>query len=197
MNVVFDLGKVLVDWRPERAVAHLFGNEAEARAALDRIGFNAWNLEQDRGRSWSDGFAAAPDAEARRVFETYFENIDAAHELAIRENVELLDDLARAGVPLFALTNGAREATAACRKLHPFMAHFRDVTISAEHGVIKPEPAIYAIACQRGGYEPREAVFIDDSEKNVAGARDFGLHAIHYAPGRDLRGELSKLGVRP
>ena len=55
--VIFDLGQVVVKWEPARAPAHLFDTEADALARLDAIGFAAWNLEQDRGRSREDGLA--------------------------------------------------------------------------------------------------------------------------------------------
>jgi putative hydrolase of the HAD superfamily len=44
----------------------------------------------------------------------------------------------------------------------------------------KPDPRIYALACERLGVEPAQMVFLDDSEPCVQGARRAGIHAILY-----------------
>lgn len=54
------------------------------------------------------------------------------------------------------------------------------LVVSAEEGVMKPEARIYHIALERLGVRPEEAVFIDDIEENVVGARKAGLHGIHF-----------------
>ena len=45
-------------------------------------------------------------------------------------------------------------------------------------GVRKPAPAIYRLACERLGVVPEAALFIDDHEGNVAGARAVGMRAV-------------------
>ncbi|WP_370965660.1 HAD-IA family hydrolase [Amycolatopsis sp. cg9] len=44
----------------------------------------------------------------------------------------------------------------------------------------KPDPRIYELTCTRLGVGPEEMVFLDDVEPNIAGAREAGIHAIHY-----------------
>lgn len=68
---------------------------------------------------------------------------------------------------------------------------------SAEEKVMKPEPAIFHRTLERLGSEPEEAVFIDDSPPNVAGARSLGMHAIHFRTGMDVPAALARLGVEP
>src|SRR5207253_561570 len=57
---------------------------------------------------------------------------------------------------------------------------FDDVIVSAEVGVAKPEPRIYALAAERLGLPPAECVFIDDAERNVDAARATGMHAVYF-----------------
>lgn len=57
---------------------------------------------------------------------------------------------------------------------------FDDLVISAEVGVMKPDPQIYQIALRGLGVLPQEAVFLDDALPNIQGARDIGMHAIHF-----------------
>jgi epoxide hydrolase-like predicted phosphatase len=56
---------------------------------------------------------------------------------------------------------------------------FDVIVDSCEVGMRKPEPAILQLACDRLGVRPEQAVLLDDSLRNIAGARAFGMAAIH------------------
>lgn len=71
---------------------------------------------------------------------------------------------------------------------------FDVIVISAEEGIMKPDPRLYHIALERLGCRPEEAVFIDDFAHNIAGAQVVGLHTIHFKPGIDLVREIGRLG---
>jgi putative hydrolase of the HAD superfamily len=51
---------------------------------------------------------------------------------------------------------------------------------SHEVGIAKPEPAIYALTCERLGVEPEQAVFLDDYPPYVDAARAAGFRAVLY-----------------
>ncbi|MBK8046667.1 MAG: HAD family phosphatase [Anaerolineales bacterium] len=71
-----------------------------------------------------------------------------------------------------------------------------DVVVgSAYEKVMKPDPAIYHAALHRLGVEAAQAVFIDDSEHNVAGARAVGMAALHFTPGIDVPQALASMGL--
>jgi len=55
-----------------------------------------------------------------------------------------------------------------------------EVIYSHECGLSKPDPAIYALACERLRVAPGQMVFLDDYEPCVAGARLAGIHAVLY-----------------
>ena len=61
---------------------------------------------------------------------------------------------------------------------------------------IKPNPEIFHILISRYGIDPQRAIFIDDSEKNVKGARDVGFAALRFTSYPDAQEELGKLGIR-
>jgi len=62
--------------------------------------------------------------------------------------------------------------------------HFDEMTdliiYSHEEGIAKPERRIYELTWERLGVQPAEMIFIDDHERPVAAAREFGIHAILY-----------------
>ena len=58
---------------------------------------------------------------------------------------------------------------------------FHQIVISAEEGVMKPAEEIYRTALEELHIYPKEAIFVDDFIENVIGAREIGMHAIHFA----------------
>ena len=54
-NIIFDFGGVLVEWNPRYLYRDYFQNESEMEYFLHFVCSDEWNLEQDRGRSLSDG----------------------------------------------------------------------------------------------------------------------------------------------
>mgnify|MGYP003295914472 FL=1 len=59
--------------------------------------------------------------------------------------------------------------------------------------MIKPNKKIYELICNRYDINPSEAVFIDDTEKNIIAAREYGLHGIHFTSYEQGRAELEEL----
>lgn len=63
---------------------------------------------------------------------------------------------------------------------------FDALIISAQIGVMKPAATAYYIILEQLRTEPNHALFIDDSEQNVAGALAIGMSAVRFEPGIDL-----------
>lgn len=70
---------------------------------------------------------------------------------------------------------------------------FDDMIISAEVGLLKPDPEIFLLSAERLEVRPEEAVFLDDFLHNVAGARSVGMHAIHFKSAAQARSDLATL----
>jgi len=116
----------------------------------------------------------------------------------IPENVELVRAL-RSGYRLGILSNADRTLRARLRRGLAIHHLFDDIVCSAEVGMAKPEPGIYALACERLGLPPGACAFVDDHEPNVAAARAAGLRAVLHRVDRgdDLRRQLAAVGVTP
>ncbi len=77
------------------------------------------------------------------------------------------------------ITNNVREGSATWRAMLPLDELFEVVVDSSEVGMRKPNPAIFHHTLELlGDVLPAQAVFLDDSPGNVAGAERAGLHAI-------------------
>ena len=80
------------------------------------------------------------------------------------------------------------------REKFPWLADFDHHIFSAEVRSAKPEPAIYRHAIEALGVAPPEALFIDDREENLAGARAMGIRGILYRSVAQLREDLRAIG---
>jgi 2-haloacid dehalogenase len=76
----------------------------------------------------------------------------------------------------------------------PFLDAFDGIVVSGEERIVKPDPAIYRLLLDRYELSPADCLFIDDSLKNVLGARAVGMHAHHFESINGLRSELSRHG---
>jgi epoxide hydrolase-like predicted phosphatase len=97
------------------------------------------------------------------------------------------------------VTNNVREGADTWRAMIDVDGLFDVVVDSSSVGMRKPNPAIYRHALELlGDVAPHRAVFLDDAEGNVAGAREAGLHAILVPdPPEQALSELDELLGRP
>jgi len=71
-----------------------------------------------------------------------------------------------------------------------------EIIYSHECGMSKPDPAIYALTCERLRVEPAQMVFLDDSELCVEGARQAGIHAVLYHDNIQAIGDIEGVLAR-
>jgi 2-haloacid dehalogenase len=194
--VVFDIGNVLVRWDARLAFADRLGGMGPAGAFLERIGFAALNLRADGGERFADLAQDIPDPLDRALFESY----PRFYARTIAEPVEgtwdLLERLRAGGRQIHAITNWSAETWPIGLATHPRLGTAFGVTVVSGHErVIKPDPRIFALLCDRAGLTPGDCLFIDDSAANVAGARDFGMQGECFTTPADLEAALTARGL--
>jgi 2-haloacid dehalogenase len=199
-KVIFDFGGVLIDWDPRHLYRKLFaGDDAAMEAFLATVCNSAWNIRQDGGR---------PIAEATReltalyphhaeLIAAFYGRFDEMMPGPIEGTVAILSELRGRGVPVYGLTNFSAETYPIALARFPFIGGFRGVIVSGEHGILKPDPAIYRLLCDRFAIDPESAVFIDDNKLNAEGAEAVGIKGIHFTGPEALRAELVGLGLLP
>ena len=191
-NVIFDVGGVLLEWDPPAFIARLHPDAATQALIRQQIFEHPDWHEFDRGAIALDqaidvfGKRAGLD---REQMSALLRTANASLR-PIAGTVQLLDDLAAAGVPLYLLSNMPVSTYEFLTRKHAFFRHFRHLVISGAIRMIKPEPAIYKHLVEQTGIVPAESVFIDDLLKNVIAARECGLHAIQFRDAASCREEL-------
>jgi 2-haloacid dehalogenase len=110
------------------------------------------------------------------------------------DSAEILQTLRRNGVRNYAITNFSAEKFSLVRAIYPILAGFDGIVVSGEDYVVKPDPPIYRLLLDRYGLAAADCLFIDDSAKNVAGARAVGMQAHLFESASGLCAELLRHG---
>jgi 2-haloacid dehalogenase len=196
---VFDLGGVLIDWNPRHLYRKMFDNEATMEWFLAEVCHSDWNVEQDRGRTFAAAVeeAAARHPDHRPLIAAYFERWPEMLAGPIERSVAILEELKDAGYELHALTNWSAETFPFARDRFAFLDRFETILVSADVGLIKPDPAIFQLLLERIGRTAAECLYIDDSPKNVRGAAELGFDAIAFENAEQLRKELARRDLLP
>lgn len=194
--VVFDIGNVLVRWEPQRAFAPALGGMEAAEAFLTRTDFMARNLRADAGECFADMAAELDDPDDRALLGTYVERFGITLPETIEGSWTLMERLRRRGLQIHAITNWSAETWPHGVAAHPRLGQAFGVTVISGHErILKPDPRIYALLCARTGLAPSDCLFIDDSPRNVAGARAFGMQAEHFTTPSVLEAALVARGL--
>jgi 2-haloacid dehalogenase len=186
--VVFDVGNVLIHWDPRRLYRQLFDDPAKVEWFLTHVCHSAGNLELDRGRAYGEAIAEqiAMFPEYAAEIRAYDERWDEMVAGAIEGSVSSLERLRAAGVPLYAITNFSRAKFDHATKRFPFLLKFHGIIVSADEGLVKPDPAIFELFLERFGLSAPDCLFIDDSAANVESARKLGMAAHHFRDAETL-----------
>lgn len=191
--VVFDVGRVLYQWRLSALFDKLIADEAERDWFLANVVTEQWHFQHDAGRPLGEMVpelqAAFPDH--AHLIEAYATRFNETIPGPVPGSLELVERLDAAGVPLYAITNFGAEFWAMFRPTAPVFDRFRDVVVSGEEKLAKPDPAIFHLAARRFGHAPGAMLFIDDNAANVAAAAALGWEVHHFADAPTLERDLA------
>jgi 2-haloacid dehalogenase len=194
---VFDLGGVFIDWNPMYLFRKLFDTEEEAQWFQDHVCTKDWNLEFDAGDIYAEGVAKLITRHPRywREIQAYDARWKETLGEFIAGTADIHDELVAAEIPTFAITNFSWEKWVSCLGEWPFLEKFDGVVVSGLEHLVKPDPRIYRLFCERYSLAPENCVFIDDSEPNIIAARKFGMKGILFTSPEQLRADLIALGL--
>jgi len=197
-TIIFDLGNVLISWDPNRLYKKIFSDDDERAHFLNNICTGDWNVQQDAGRTIEEAtqLLVSQHPDYKNEIEAFYGRWTEMFGGAIQGTVEILKQLkAENKVRLYALTNWSAETFPYAIENFDFLQIFEGILVSGEEKLIKPDARIYHLMMERYNITPTEAVFIDDSEKNIVGANAIGLHGVHFTESEKLRKELEALGL--
>ncbi|WP_240623771.1 HAD family hydrolase [Tsuneonella suprasediminis] len=195
--VVFDVGRVLVQWDLRALFAKLIADPDELDWFLANVVTEQWHFQHDAG------VPLAEMVPARQAEFPQYADLIAAYATRFLETVPgpvpgsaaLVERLHMRGVPLYAITNFGAEFWQMFRPTCPPLDRMRDIVVSGQEKLAKPDPAIFQLAAQRFGRDPQTMLFIDDNAANIASARSLGWQVHHFGAADVLEADLVARGL--
>jgi putative hydrolase of the HAD superfamily len=197
MNLIFDLGGVVVRWDPDAIIAGVFSQDDARKKAGQAVFAHPDWIELDRGTLGRDE-AIRRAAQRSGIAEAEIRKLLLAVPPSLvpfPETVDLLYRLKARGVPLYCLSNMHFASIEHLEREHKFFEVFSGKVISCRLNLCKPENAIYEHALKTYGLKPRDTVFIDDVDVNVAAAAALGIRTIQFQNAAQCERELRALGI--
>ena len=201
-DVVFDFCGVLLDWQTRACLQGKFDDAIVDRICADDdpCGFFGYEDRMDAGEDFDHIY---PDVvreqgeELAELFRYYIAHYDDALPCMLPGMEQLLRDLKAAGYGVWGLTNWSHETFHFAFEKFPQLAELlQDTVVSGVEKLHKPNADIYELALSRFDIAPESSVFLDDTSKNVTGARAVGMHAFRFTDAQQARRDLASLGMR-
>lgn len=192
-NIVFDMGGVLIDYNPEKALYGELDKESADIALAEIFRNNIWS-EKDRGVISAEEILAlkgglipahAYDKVAEMVMNLY------PFMPPFEETEKIVKRLKSNGYRIFLLSNASLDFYDEKKNI-PALSYFDGYLISADYKLIKPEKEIYLTLFSKFNLRPEECFFIDDVEANCEASRALGMKAFRLQRG-DYEGLINAL----
>jgi HAD superfamily hydrolase (TIGR01509 family) len=195
--LVFDLGKVLVDF--------------DYSIAANRIATHCAS-PTDPKKFFSDHAALLTDYELGRLTtQEFFEKIKAASGFSgtqaefneffadiftpIQPMIDLHAELRKTKIAAYVFSNTNDLAVEHIRRKYPFFSDFDGYVLSYEHGAMKPSSKLYEIVERSSGRRGGEIVYIDDRPENIQAGTARGWKSLLHEDPAKTRDALHKLGL--
>ncbi len=186
--VIFDLGRVLIHYDHDLTLAGIAAVSklppGDARAIMEEIagplGTGKMSA-QDLHRLLVQRAGTVDDFE--QFLQAFCRGMQRDEE-ALAYAVALEK---RPGVRVGIISNANHAHAIWLRNNLPELDQLSAVLLSNDVGLLKPDPAIFLLAVQRLRVEPANALFVDDLEENVRGAKAVGMHGIVHRSWEETR----------
>ena len=195
MNIVFDLGGVVFEWRPDKIIHHVFQDPGEQALVKKEIFEHRDWVELDRGtieleQAIDNG--AARTGLPREIIERLL-NAVPRFLVPMQDTIELIRSIQDSNNRFFVLSNMHVASINYLEVAHDIWDMFDGIVISSRIKKVKPEREIYEHLLNEYELDAAETVFIDDMHENVAAASELGIQTIRFVDADQCRQELVDL----
>lgn len=193
-NIIFDLGGVLINWKPKEFVKDILKNQnlfekdfQDFKDILDSKVF----LDLDKGViSREQAINSIHDNIKREQFFYLYKNIDK-YMYPLDSGLKIFNLIKNNNYKTYVLSNFSKELFELLSPGYKFLDKFDGQVISYQVKAIKPDPEIYEILLTKFNLKPEESIFIDDVPENITGAKKVGIDGIvctdHYYVLQELK----------
>ncbi len=194
-NVIFDVGKVLVEYDPDSYMERL-GFDLKTRQAVNQAMFQnpLWE-ESDRGKLSTEELLEKfifNDKEYKEEITKAYQTVGNTIEL-FPYSVAWIKELKQRGYRVYILSNYAEVTYEQTKEKMEFLPYVDGAVFSFQCKWIKPEREIYEELCRKYSIEPRESVFLDDRLENIKKAQELGFFGIQFQSYKQAIKELERI----
>jgi FMN phosphatase YigB (HAD superfamily) len=193
-NIVFDLGNVLISFRPaEYFERKQYPETIKNKILADIFGSREWHMLDNGDLSAGEAIdAIAARSSLRRDEIARIFDLRSDIMFPITDNVKLLPGLKKRGFRLYYLSNFPKDVFYEIKSGYFFFSHFDGGIISADVRYSKPDIRIYETLLKQYSLIPGETFFIDDIEANIRAAETVGIHGLITFGSADISASLKK-----
>jgi len=179
-NLVFDLGNVLISFKPAEFFDKKdYPESVKAKILSDIFGSKEWLLLDNGDINTNqaiDSIASKSTLKKEEIAHIF--NLRTELIFPLDQNVRLLPELKKQGYKLYFLSNFPMDLFEEVKTGYYFFKYFDGGVISAEAKSSKPDLKIYKILLEKYNLVPNQCLFIDDLEVNVSAAETAGMNGL-------------------
>lgn len=194
-NVIFDLGNVLIDFKPIKYIKSLGYDDEKALEIFNKTIKDSIWADMDRGiyrdkesyvKAFKTKYPEIQDDIDKFLGGPWIENVI----FPLKDNLKMIDLVKEKGLKYYILSNYPKDAFEYTYDMCPFIQNAYGMVISYDVLMIKPDKNIYLKLLDKYGLKANECLFIDDLDINVEGAKSVGINAFVF---KDLEDGYKKL----
>lgn len=193
-TVIFDLGKVLVEFQALEGMRRMGFSEDEIQMMNRNIFGSLWE-ECDRIPYSNEEIRALFKAQVpgyEHLIDIMWDNV-TEFTYVFPYTEKWIQSLKDRGIKIYILSNYGKQAFETNRKKYDFLDRVDGMVISYQEEIVKPSPEIYEILLKRYGIDRTRAVFVDDRQINVDGVVNVGLKGILFESYEKTSKDLDRL----
>ncbi|KXW51287.1 hydrolase [Streptococcus pneumoniae] len=197
MNIIFDLGNVLIEWNKEKILSKICKNDLE---------YNLFNQCVFQSNLWIDldnGKISLEFLENQLIDEMGHQYQDQIHELVWNwfnyvdlydEVYELIKQLKKKNFQIYVLSNTSSIFHILLDSVLSKVSSVLDgYVISCEVKMMKPQKEIYLSLVNKYQLDIKDCIFLDNLEENVEAARTLGIKAFQIKERKEISNILKDL----
>ena len=194
-NVIFDLGNVLIDFKPIKYIKSLGYDDEKALEIFNKTIKDSIWADMDKGiyrdkesyvKAFKTKYPEIQDDIDKFLGGPWIENVI----FPLKDNLKMIDLVKEKGLKYYILSNYPKDAFEYTYDMCPFIQNGDGMVISYDVLMIKPDKNIYLKLLDKYELKANECLFIDDLDINVEGAKSVGINAFVF---KDLEDGYKKL----
>jgi 2-haloacid dehalogenase len=199
--VVFDVGGVLIDWDPRHLYRKIFHDADWMETFLSQVCTPAWHGQHDLGVPFSASIPALTTEHPEWADEirAWADRFAEMWKGPVPGSVEVFAALRASDnrPPIYAATNWGSDNWKLAKTLFPFLEWFDGELVSADVGLLKPNPRFFELLMRRFRLTPSSTLYIDDNTENIKQACQTGFVVHHFTDAHGLTRRLEQLALIP